>query len=73
MANPETGQAQLRMHVDYDRCAGHGLCESFVPGVFEVGDDGVTHLLADNLTEDLRGQLQTAVTECPTQALRLEG
>jgi ferredoxin len=63
----------MRIHVDTDRCTGHGVCESLVPAVFEVGDDGVVHLLTDDLSEGQRPDLESAVAECPTQALRLEG
>jgi ferredoxin len=63
----------MRIHVDTDKCTGHGVCESINPEVFEVGDDGIVHVLTEILTEDLREDLETAVAECPTQALRLEG
>ena len=57
--------------VDTDRCTGHGICESLAPHVFEVGDEGIVHLLTDDLGEDLRLTLESAVAECPTQALSL--
>jgi ferredoxin len=63
----------MRIHTDTDLCTGHGICESLLPIVFEVGDDGVVHLLDVDLTEDLRPSLETAVAECPSRALRLEG
>jgi ferredoxin len=63
----------MQIHIDTDRCTGHGVCESLVPEVFEVGDDDVVHLLTDVFTEAQRGDLESAVAECPTQALRLEG
>lgn len=62
----------VRIHTDRDRCTGHGICESLLPAVFEVGDDGLVHLLTTDLDESMRGKLQTAVAECPTQSLRLE-
>jgi ferredoxin len=63
----------MKIHVDTEKCTGHGICESLLPEVFEVGDDGIVHLLTENLTEDQRLDLETAVAECPTQSLRLEG
>jgi ferredoxin len=63
----------MNIHVDTDRCTGHGVCESLLPEVFEVGDDGVVHLLITDLSAIQRGDLEEAVAECPTQALRLEG
>jgi ferredoxin len=62
----------MKILVDTDRCTGHGVCESLVPEVFEVGDDGVVHLLTEDFSEDQRIDLESAVAECPTQALRLE-
>jgi ferredoxin len=63
----------MKIQVDLDRCTGHGVCESIRDDVFEVGEDGVVHLLTDSLTADMRPQLEEAVAECPTQALTLEG
>jgi ferredoxin len=63
----------MKIHVDTDRCTGHGVCESISPEVFEVGDDGIVRLLTEDLTESQRPDLESAVAECPTQALRLEG
>jgi ferredoxin len=62
----------MKINVDTDRCTGHGVCESLVPEVFEVGEDGVVHLLTDDLSAISRADLESAVAECPTQALRLE-
>jgi ferredoxin len=66
-------RTQMKINVDTDRCTGHGVCESIEPEVFEVGDDGVVHLLTTDLTEAMRPNLESAVAECPTQALSLEG
>ncbi|MBV9486022.1 MAG: ferredoxin [Frankiaceae bacterium] len=62
----------MKVRVDTDRCTGHGVCESIRADVFEVGDDGMVHLLNEEFTADMRPQLEEAVAECPTQALRLE-
>lgn len=63
----------MKITVDTDRCTGHGVCESLAPEIFEVGDDGIVHLLTDDLAEDQRTTIESAVAECPTQALSLEG
>jgi ferredoxin len=62
----------MQIHVDTDKCTGHGVCESILPEVFEVGEDGIVHLLTTELVESQRSDLESAVAECPTQALRLE-
>jgi ferredoxin len=56
-----------------DACTGHGVCESLRPDLFEVGDDGVAHLLTEDVTEADRKDLEYAVAQCPTRALELEG
>jgi ferredoxin len=62
----------MRIVVDTDRCTGHGICESLAPDVFEVGSDGMTHLLVEDVSEDRRATIESAVAECPTQALSIE-
>jgi ferredoxin len=63
----------MKIIVDTDRCTGHGICESLAPDVFEVGDDGFVHLLLDDVSDDRRTTLESAVAECPTQSLSIEG
>jgi ferredoxin len=63
----------MRIVVDTDRCTGHGICESLAPDVFEVGDDGMVHLLVDVPPAERRDTFESAVAECPTQALQLQG
>jgi ferredoxin len=64
---------RMKINVDTDRCTGHGVCESIADDIFEVGDDGVVHLLVDEVSDDRRSDLESAVAECPTQALSIEG
>ncbi len=59
----------MRICVDHNLCTGHGVCEGLDPEVFEVGDDGVVHLLLEHPPEDKRDVMQDAVDQCPTQAL----
>ncbi|WP_028852228.1 ferredoxin [Thermocrispum municipale] len=62
----------MKITIDTDVCTGHGICESIREDIFEVGDDGLVHLLTTEFTEDDREDLMDAVDQCPTQALRLE-
>jgi ferredoxin len=63
----------MRINVDTDRCTGHGVCESIAEDIFEVGDDGIVHLLIEDVPESRRDEIAEAVAECPTQALSIEG
>lgn len=62
----------MKICVDYDKCTGHGVCEGLDEDVFEVGDDGVVHLLDEYPGEDKRALMQDAVDQCPTQALSIQ-
>ena len=42
------------------------------PDVFEIGDDGVLHVLIETPAEGLRANVERAVRECPTGAISLE-
>lgn len=61
----------MRVEVDFDKCTGHGICESIAEDVFEVGDDGMVHITDDEQPESDRARMQQAVTQCPAAALRL--
>jgi ferredoxin len=63
----------MKVVVDYDVCQSHGLCTQAAPEVFEIRDDGFLYLLDENPGENLRKKLETAVRECPTGAIKLEG
>jgi ferredoxin len=63
----------VRIEVDLDKCTGHGICESIAEDVFEVGDDGIVVIGANERPESDRDRMQQAVTQCPAAALRLLG
>jgi ferredoxin len=63
----------MNIVVDYERCTGHGICESLASDVFEVGSDGMVHLLIGDVAADRRDTIDAAVAGCPTQALSIEG
>ena len=62
----------MKISIDTTVCTGHGVCEGIRADIFEVGDDGMAHLLVTEFTENDRDDLEFAVDQCPTQALRLE-
>ena len=42
------------------------------PEVFQIGDDGMLHVLIETPAEGLRAKVDKAVRECPTGAISLE-
>ncbi len=61
----------LRVVVDAARCQSNGACQRAAPGVFEVGDDGVLHVLRERPEESERKRVRDAARRCPTQAITL--
>jgi len=62
----------MKIHIDLDKCTGHGLCEAVAEDVFEVGDDGQAHLLIEEPPEDRRADMEDAVDQCPTDAISIQ-
>ncbi len=59
----------MKVHIDYNRCTGHGFCEAVADDLFEIREDGVAHLLVDEVDEDRIAEVEQAVADCPTRAL----
>lgn len=62
----------MKVVVDLDVCDLHGLCVETAPEVFEIGDDGALHVLAETPPEGLRTKVDKAVRECPTGAISIK-
>lgn len=63
----------MKVIVDFEICQSHGLCTQAAPEVFELRDDGFLYILNEAPPEALRKKLATAVRECPTGAIKIEG
>jgi len=60
----------VKVEIDLTKCSGMGLCEVAAPSIFEVGEDGQTHVLREPSDADI-ALVQDAVSSCPTAALSL--
>jgi ferredoxin len=60
----------MRPVVDEDLCIGCGRCEELCPEVFQVGDDGYSHVVAPDLCVE-SGCCEDAADECPVAAISL--
>jgi ferredoxin len=63
----------MKIIVDFELCQSHGLCTTAAPELFELRDDGFLYVLDEAPPEKLRAKAEKAVSECPTQAIRIEG
>ena len=62
----------MKAVVDKDLCIGCGLCPSICAEVFEMGDDGLSHVIVDTVPEDVEDAAQDAAESCPVDAIVIE-
>ncbi|MEU5687601.1 ferredoxin [Streptomyces venezuelae] len=64
----------MEVHVDRGRCAGSGLCMSYVPAVFDQSDDdGKVLLKAARPASGAAAAVRGAAARCPAGAITLSG
>jgi ferredoxin len=62
----------MKLTVDTTKCSGIGLCEMAAPAVYEVGDDGQSHIIEAQPAAHELPNVQDAIAGCPTGALSLQ-
>ena len=60
----------MRVTVDEDRCAGHGMCLTLCPEVFDLGDDGWAVATPDEVPTASESAVREAIANCPERAIR---
>lgn len=61
----------MRTTVDLDLCIGDAICESICPQVFQLGDDGLSYVIADPFPAELQAEVEEAAESCPTDAIAI--
>ena len=62
----------MKVKVDRTKCSGIGLCEVAAPSVYQVGDDGQSHVLTDEISTEELQAVEEAIAGCPTSALSID-
>ncbi len=60
----------MKVTVDEDRCAGHGMCLTLCPEVFDLTDDGWAIADPEDVPEGLEDAAREAIENCPERAIR---
>ena len=59
----------MKVTVDEERCAGHGMCLTLCPEVFEMTDDGWAVADPGEVPAALESAVSDAIANCPEQAI----
>jgi ferredoxin len=59
----------MRVAVDEDRCAGHGMCLTLCPEVFDMTDDGGAVAEPSEVPAELETAAREAIQNCPERAI----
>jgi ferredoxin len=63
----------MKVHVDQERCQGHGRCYALAPGLFEPDEIGNGVEVGDGVVPaGQEDQARVAVANCPEQAIDVE-
>ncbi|ORA62969.1 ferredoxin [Mycobacteroides franklinii] len=62
----------MSVRVDRTKCSGIGLCEMTAPAVFEIGDDGQSHVLVEDPADGEYAAAVEAESNCPARAISIE-
>jgi ferredoxin len=62
----------MKVHVDAERCQGHGRCYALAPSLFEPDDLGNGVEVGDgSVPPELEDTARLAVANCPEQAIEV--
>jgi ferredoxin len=59
----------IKASIDWDECAGHGICARVAPEIFSVDEQGNSDVLVDEVPPELRAKAMLAMHQCPTNAI----
>ena len=59
----------MKVKVNQEKCIGCGACPSLVPEVFDFNDDGLAHVIVEQIPEELEEQTIEALENCPVGAI----
>lgn len=62
----------MKAIVDPELCISCGVCIDICPEVFYWDDDGLYHVIVDEIPEGLEDIVDKAADQCPTEAILVE-
>ncbi len=62
----------MKVSIINENCIGCGQCEATCSEVFKVEDDGIAHVINDEIKENLKEDVELAANGCPTDAIEIK-
>ncbi|OBF14878.1 ferredoxin [Mycobacterium sp. ACS4331] len=62
----------MKVSVDPDRCAGHGVCVAICDTVFTLTEGGYAEAIADEIPLESVESVREAATQCPEHAISID-
>ncbi len=62
----------MRVTIDARRCQGHARCVTICPDVFGMDDQGRGYVLDQDISDNLKSEVEEAVIACPESAISME-
>lgn len=62
----------MKVKVNEDACIGCGACAAICDAVFEINDEGISEVVAENIEKGLEDDVKEAIESCPTGAIEEE-
>jgi ferredoxin len=57
--------------VDHELCQGHARCWEICPEVFQLDEEGISHVPDPEVPPELEGRVRQAVGNCPERAISI--
>lgn len=61
----------MKVHLDRERCQGHGRCYVLAPSVFEPDDDGYGFVVDEEVPPGLADAARRGANNCPEDAITI--
>jgi ferredoxin len=61
----------MRVHLDRERCQGHGRCYVLAPAIFAPDDDGYGTVITADVPAEHRDAAATGAANCPEDAIEV--
>ena len=61
----------MKVHLDRDRCQGHGRCYVLAPAVYGADDDGYGLVISETVAEEHDEAARKGAGNCPEDAITI--